>query len=283
MNTDLPSTAPTANALSLHSDHQDGSSQARISALPHTSHGRALARTTLPPAVRAKRMVTTVRMLAARLARRLPSHVDREELVSAGSLGLADAYSRRGAMSGDEFEAFAVCRIRGEMIDELRRVDALSRGARRSAKLLAKARHTAEQRLGRPALDADVAHELGIDMKAYRSLCTVVDAHRTPVFFSELAGENDNLLPDIVDPDTDAPESLSVRSEIVAAIGELIDALPERTRAVIIGLYVEGRTLKEIGVSLGVTESRVCQIHKEAIAALRTTCRAKIAEAVFPS
>ena len=278
MKTDLPSTLPAASHVSFYPDYQHA--PMRITNVPSRSNSpHAPTPATLPPAVRAKRMVNTVRMLAARLGRRLPQHIDRDDLVGAGSLGLADAYSRRGSMSGAEFETFAACRIRGEMIDELRRLDALSRGARRSAKLLAKARHNAEQKLGRSALDAEVAHELGINLTAYRHLCSQVESHRAPVLFSAMGSENDNASQDIADPNNDAPEALSVRSQVVAAIGEHIDELPERTRAVIHGLYVEGRTLKEIGASLGVTESRVCQIHKEAIAQLRATCRATIDEA----
>jgi RNA polymerase sigma factor for flagellar operon FliA len=273
MRTDLPSTSPTGKPVSFRAEYQHAPT--RITHAPNDSSGQHAPAPTLAPAVRAKRMVNTVRMLAARMARRLPQHVDRDELVSAGSLGLADAFTRRGDMSGQEFEAFAACRIRGAMLDELRRLDAMSRGSRRAAKLMAVARRTVEQRLGRSASEEEIAAELGVDLKSYRSTCALVASNHAPVYFSALGNEDDDGLRDVVDPSNEMPEAFSARSQMSAIIAEQIAALPERTRAVMMGLYVEGRTLKEIGVALGVTESRVCQIHKETLAELRSMCGAE--------
>jgi RNA polymerase sigma factor for flagellar operon FliA len=213
-------------------------------------------------------MMGTVRAIAARLARRLPQHIDREDLIGAGSLGLADALSRRGTMPGPEFEAFAACRIRGAMLDELRRIDSMTRGARRASKRVSRARHAVEQRLGRTATEKEVAQELGVDLETYRSICVHIDANRAPVFFSAL--ENDDGSTDVCDVRNLSFDAPSVRAELSAIMWTEVNALPERLRAVLVGLYVEGKTMKEIGASLGVTESRVCQLHGEALNVLRS-------------
>jgi RNA polymerase sigma factor for flagellar operon FliA len=238
----------------------------RISILPRTP-----VRPTLPPKVRAARMMATVRKVASRLARRLPRHIDIEDLVGAGSLGLADAYSRRGTMPGWEFEAFAVYRIRGAMLDELRRLDAMPRRSRRSAKKLASACRSVEQKLGRPAVQEEVAAELGLEMSAYQALRAKIDASRAPVPFSALGSEEEDATQELADPKDEAPDTLAARAQISGQIAARVSALPERMRFVLTGIYVDGTTLKQIGRALGVSESRVCQIHTEALSALRST------------
>jgi RNA polymerase sigma factor for flagellar operon FliA len=205
-------------------------------------------------------MMSTVRGIAAGIAKRLPRHVEMEDLVGAGSLGLAEAFSRRGAMTGHEFENFAACRIRGAMLDELRQRDSMTRGSRQTAKRLAKAARAVEQRIGRPATEEEIASELSLDLSAYHALCAKVTANRAPVAFSAL-GESDDVVRNVADP------SDHIRLSIL--IARHLETLSERQRTVLVRLYVEGMTLKEVGISLGVTESRVCQIHSEALAALR--------------
>jgi RNA polymerase sigma factor for flagellar operon FliA len=217
-------------------------------------------------------MMNTVRKVASGLARRLPRHVDIEDLVGAGSLGLADAYSRRGTMPGAEFEAFAAYRIRGAMLDELRRLDAMPRRSRRSANRVAVAARAVEQKLGRPAAEEEVAAELGLEMAAYQALRAKIDASRGPVPFSALGGgDDDEITLDVADPRDEAPDTLAARAQIAQQIAAKVKGLPERMRTVLMGIYVEGTTLKQIGRTLGVSESRVCQIHTEALAALRST------------
>jgi len=273
MKTQMTSTHSDGSSThGMSSDFGRSSLPPRLTVVP--GHGSSFPqrapRPSLPPALRAKRMVGTVRAIAARLAKRLPKHVDRDDLVGAGSVGLADAISRRGGMPGVEFEAFAACRIRGAMLDELRRLDALSRSTRRSAKRLSRAKNAVEQKVGRAAFEHEVAAEVGMDVESYRSLRARIEANRAPVLFSALGGDCDDSPHDLVDPSAEAPEALTARAQMAAIVTERVSALPERMRAVIIGLYVDGSTLKEIGVALGVTESRVCQIHAEAIATLRT-------------
>ena len=216
-------------------------------------------------------MMATVRKVASHLARRLPRHVDVEDLVGAGSLGLADAFSRRGEMPGSEFEAFAGYRIRGAMLDELRHLDAMPRSSRRSAKRLATACRVVEQKLGGPANEEEVAAELGLEMDAYQALRSKIDAGKAPLPFSTLGSEDDDTAHDVPDPKDEAPDTLASRAQIGAQIVAKVGALPARMQKVLVAIYVEGTTLKEIGKTLGVSESRVCQIHTEALNALRAT------------
>jgi RNA polymerase sigma factor FliA len=265
---------PSALPLSIHPGPRASSLPPRITIVPGGSISivpRPLPRPTLPPRVRAARMMATVRKVALRLARRLPRHVDVEDLVGAGSLGLADAFSRRGQMPGSEFEAFASCRIRGAMLDELRRLDAMPRRSRRSARRVATASRAVEQKLGRPAAEEEVAAELGLEMGAYQALRAKIDATRAPLPFSALGGDDDEATHDVADPREEGPDTLTARAQIRAQIAAKVSALPERIRFVLMGIYVEGTTLKQIGQTLGVSESRVCQIHTDALAMLRSS------------
>jgi RNA polymerase sigma factor for flagellar operon FliA len=191
-------------------------------------------------------MLKTVRMVAAKMARRVPRHVDIEDLVGAGALGLADAFSRRNGMPGSEFEAFASYRVRGAMLDELRRLDAMPRRTRARAK------------------------ELGLDLSDYQDMQAAIESSRGPIQLTPLSGEDGDMIQEIADPKADGADEILSRSELGELIVEGINTLPERMRRVIVGLYVEGETLKQIGASLGVTESRACQIHTEALAILRS-------------
>ncbi len=220
----------------------------------------------MPPAARAAKMLKTVRGVAATLARRLPSHVELDDLVGAGALGLADALSRRNDMPGREFEAFALCRIRGAMFDELRRLDTMPRRVRSQAKEIAKASRCVELREGGAASEEQVAAELGLGMSDYQAARATIEARRPPIPIASLGEDADDVMPAA----NEAPDAVVARGEVARLVAGGIDALPERLRKVVASLYAEGRTLKDIGVALGVSESRVCQMHSEAIRLLRT-------------
>jgi RNA polymerase sigma factor for flagellar operon FliA len=215
-------------------------------------------------------MLKTVRMVAAKMARRVPRHVDIEDLVGAGALGLADAFSRRNGMPGSEFEAFASYRVRGAMLDELRRLDAMPRRTRARAKQVDQAHRAVERRSGTAAKEEDVAKELGLELSDYQDMQAAIESSRGPIQLTPLSGEDGDMIQEIADPKSDGPDEILSRSELGELIVEGINTLPERMRRVIVGLYVEGETLKQIGASLGVTESRACQIHTEALAILRS-------------
>ncbi len=229
----------------------------------------APARATLPPPVRAARMLKTVRMVAAKMARRVPRHIDIEDLVGAGALGLADAFSRRNGMPGSEFEAFASYRVRGAMLDELRRLDAMPRRTRARAKQVDQAHRAVERRSGTAAKEEEVAKELGLELADYQEMQAAIESSRGPVHLAPAPGEDGDMIHEFADPKSEGPDEILSRSQLGELIVEGINTLPERMRRVLVGLYVEGETLKEIGVSLGVSESRACQIHSEALAILR--------------
>jgi RNA polymerase sigma factor FliA len=256
---------PAVEGRGVRSSFPPPVTEVRISIVP-----TAPARATLPPPVRAARMFKTVRQIAARMARRLPRHVDVEDLVGAGALGLADAFSRRNGMPGPEFEAFASYRVRGAMLDELRRLDAMPRRSRTRAKEVARAHRTVEQRSGTAAKDEEVAQELGLDMSAYQVLRGKLEASRGPIQLTLAANDDDDKVDEIADAKTEMPDAIVARTQISELVVEGINTLPERMRLVLVGLYVEGQTLKEVGRGLGVSESRVCQIHTEALQLLRS-------------
>ena len=187
--------------------------EVRISIVP-----RVPTHSTLPPPVRAARMLKTVRMIAAKMARRLPRHVDLEDLVGAGALGLADAFSRRNGMPGSEFEAFASYRVRGAMLDELRRLDAMPRRSRARAKQVEQAHRTVERRSGTAARDEDVAKELGLELPAYQEMRAELEASRGPIHLAPASGEEGDMIQEIADPKNEAPDEILSRSEL----GELI-------------------------------------------------------------
>jgi RNA polymerase sigma factor for flagellar operon FliA len=215
-------------------------------------------------------MMKTVRMVAAKMARRVPRHVDIEDLVGAGALGLADAFSRRNGMPGAEFEAFASYRVRGAMLDELRRLDAMPRRTRARAKQVEQAHRAVERRSGTAAKEEDVAKELGLELSAYHALRSDFEASRRPIHLAPVWGDESDIIQEIADPKSECPDEILLRSELGELIVEGIRTLPEKMRRVLVGLYVEGETLKAIGASLGVSESRACQIHSEALAILRS-------------
>ncbi|HEY2515524.1 MAG TPA: sigma-70 family RNA polymerase sigma factor [Polyangiaceae bacterium] len=250
------------------------STQVRLSLVP-----RPAPMLTLPPPVRAAKMLKSVRTMAAGIARRLPRHVEVEDLVGAGALGLADAFSRRNGMPGTEFEAFASVRVRGAMFDELRRLDSMPRRVRARAKEVAQAKRRVEQRDGANAAEESVAKELGMDMAAYQNVRTTIEARRAPIQLSALT--EDGVEAPI--PETaEGPDATVARAQIGKLIASGVHELPERMRRVVVGLYVEGETLKQIGQSLGVSESRVCQIHGDALALLRARFADEQAETTAP-
>jgi RNA polymerase sigma factor FliA len=203
--------------------------------------------------------------VAKRLARRLPSHVSIDDLISAGMLGLLEAADRFDPARGQKFESFAEFRIRGAMLDDLRLRDSLSRDMRRLCRELQDATHRLTQQLGRHPTESDVASFLGVSVSEVRnresklsgaSLIGFEDAD--PWFFEHTA---DKSIPD--------PYEETARREFFDHLSGHIRVLPDRMQQVLALYYCENLDLKEIGVVIGVTESRICQIHREATLRLR--------------
>ena len=200
------------------------------------------------------------------LARRLPGHVHRDDLLSAAMLGLAQAARSWDPERGASFERHAATRIRGALLDELRGSDWASRSVRSRARRMQQARDELTLRLGRAPTAAEVAAELGTDAAAVHKLTE--DVHRATVLNYESIvadGDADDLLPS----GDHGPDQVLVDRERRAYLTDAVLALPERLRAVVIGYFYQERPMLEIAGELGVTESRVSQLRAEALILLR--------------
>ena len=216
-----------------------------------------------------------VRRIAHHMIAKLPPNVELDDLIQVGMIGLAEALSRFEAQQGVQFETFASQRIRGAMLDELRDSDWMSRSSRKSQKDIEHALHRAEQRLGRSPLESEIAAEMGISLDEYQSLLAKVRGTQL-VYLEDMQfeheGEESFLDRHVADADAD-PMSLLRDQRLRAALVQAIEALPEREQYIMSMYYEHDMNLKEIAAVLGVTESRVCQLHSQAIARLRTKMR----------
>jgi RNA polymerase sigma factor for flagellar operon FliA len=206
-----------------------------------------------------------IEKVARRLARRLPAHVDIDDLISSGVIGLMEAADRFDPTRVDRFEAFAEFRIRGAMLDDLRARDTLSRDMRRLSNELRDATRKLEGQLGRSPDQQELAQKLGVKVDE-------LYARQQKLSGSSVVGIDD-AGPDFLDRTGDEnaldPFEETAHRETVARLVGSIDTLPEKMQQVLSLYYIENLNLKEIGDVLGVTESRVCQIHGEATRRLR--------------
>jgi RNA polymerase sigma factor for flagellar operon FliA len=212
-----------------------------------------------------------VRRAAAQLAARLPANVDIDDLVQAGMIGLLDAITRYDASHGAQFETFAMQRVRGAMLDELRGSDWMPRSVRRNQRTIERAVHAAEQALQRAPTESEVAAQLELSLADYQQL--LLDAKGAQLLYLEdAAGEDgeEGLLQRALPSDAPAPLERLGDQRFRAALIEGIERLPEREKLAMSLYYEEGLNLKEIGAVLGVTESRVSQLHSQSMARLRT-------------
>jgi len=209
-----------------------------------------------------------VKRIAHHLKGRLPPTVQIEDLIQAGMIGLLEAARKFDDDQGAAFETYAGIRIRGAMIDEVRKHDWTPRSVHRKARQVAEAIRTVENREGRDAFDHEVAAELGMTLEEYHHILCDATTHRL-LSFDEMGHEDEpvlNRLPDRSPGIIDHLQQEDLRDLLV----EVIDGLSERERTVLALYYDEELNLKEIGAVLGVTESRICQIHGQALIRLRT-------------
>lgn len=216
-----------------------------------------------------QRYVPLVRHEALRLQVRLPASVELDDLLQAGGIGLLNAVERFDAMQGTAFTA-AVQRIRGAMLDELRSRDWVPRSVRRNAREVSQAMHHAEQRLGRPPSEGEVAQALDIPIEEYRQI--LMDTNSSQLFsYDEWREEHGDSAEALMEGHEEAnPLHHLLEGNLRHRVMEAIDALPEREKLVLTLYYQEELNLKEIGAVLEVGESRVSQLHSQAIKRLRT-------------
>ena len=218
-----------------------------------------------------RQYVPLVRRLAHHMIAKLPPNVELDDLVQVGMIGLADALSRYEASQGVQFETFATQRIRGAMLDELRDGDWLSRGSRKSQKQIEQAVRKLEHRLGRSPVESEIAKELDMPLADYQSLLGRVRGTQL-VYLEDMGGrdeDDDGFLDRHTADDEADPLSVLKDQRLRTALVAAIEGLPERERHIMGMYYEQDMNLKEIAAVLGVTESRVCQLHSQSIARLR--------------
>jgi RNA polymerase sigma factor FliA len=215
------------------------------------------------------RYVPLVRHEALRLQVRLPASVELDDLLQAGGIGLLNAVERYDALQGTAFTTYAVQRIRGAMLDELRSRDWVPRSVRRHARDVAQAMQRLEQQLGRPAGELEVAQAMNMSLADYRQI--LMDTNNSQLFsYDEWREEQGESAEPLLEGHAEAnPLHQLLEGSLRQRVIDAIEALPEREKLVLTLYYQEELNLKEIGAVLEVGESRVSQLHSQAIKRLR--------------
>ena len=216
-----------------------------------------------------------VKYVAGRMASGLPSHVEEGDLISYGLIGLIGSIERYDLDREIKFETYAVARIRGAIIDELRSLDWVPRSVRAKARDVEKAHSQLENKLGRAPNEEEMADKLGVSVDDFRT--TLLEIANSSVLalddlwtVSDPDGGQVSLLDTIRDPNAIDPEEAIDTVELKDRLADAIESLPDRERLVIALYYYEALTLREIGDVLGVTESRVSQLHTKAVLGMRS-------------
>lgn len=203
-----------------------------------------------------------VKRIAHHLLGRLPQSVQLDDLIQAGMVGLLEAVRHYDETKGASFETYAGIRIRGHMLDEVRRNDWVPRSVYRNARAISAAVKQVENRLGRDAKDHEVAAELGINLDDYHDMLN--DSAGAHLYGFEDLGVTDDVLKDDVMGASTEPHINVIRADRTSHLSQVIDSLPKNERLVLSLYYEQDLNLKEIGEVLGVSESRVSQLHSQA-------------------
>jgi RNA polymerase sigma factor for flagellar operon FliA len=216
-----------------------------------------------------------VKYVAGRMGTNLPGHVDEADLISYGLTGLISAIERFDLSRDIKFETYAIMRIKGAIIDELRSLDWVPRSVRARAREVERANAKLEHTLQRAPTDKEIADEMGITLEELNDSLLAI-SHSSIVALDELwsvsdsSGDQVSLMDTIEDPGAPDPAKALDVGDLKDRIAESIAKLPEREKLVIALYYYENLTLREIGEVLGVTESRVSQMHTKAVLRLRS-------------
>lgn len=205
----------------------------------------------------------------------LPAHVDEADLISYGLLGLITAIERFDLAREIKFETYAIPRIRGAIIDELRSLDWVPRSVRARAREIERVNAKLEHKLQRAPNDEEMSKELGMEVSDFHDTLLQISNSTIAALdemwtVSDSSGDQISLLDTIHDPDAPDPEQLIDATELKDRVADAIARLPEREKLVVALYYYENLTLREIGEVLGVTESRVSQLHTKAVLRLRS-------------
>jgi RNA polymerase sigma factor FliA len=205
----------------------------------------------------------------------LPAHVEEADLISYGLIGLINAVERFDLEREIKFETYAITRIKGAIIDELRALDWVPRSVRARAREIERAHAKLEHRLHRTPTDEEMARELRMHVDEFQEALLKISNSAVVALdelwaVSDASGDKVSLLDTLEDPDAPDPQQLLDKSELKDRLAEAIAALPEREKLVIGLYYYENLTLREIGEVLGVTESRISQLHTKAVLRLKS-------------
>jgi RNA polymerase sigma factor for flagellar operon FliA len=218
-----------------------------------------------------------VKFIAGRMASGLPAHVEESDLVSYGLLGLIGAIERYDLEREIKFETFAVARVKGAIIDELRSLDWVPRSVRAKARDVERAHAALEGKLGRSPTDEEMAKRLEMTTEEFNASLLDI-ANSSVLALDDLwtfadpdgGGGQISVLDTIQDPEAADPEAEANTSALKDRLADAIEVLPDRERLVVALYYYENLTLREIGEVLGVTESRISQLHTKAVLGLRS-------------
>jgi RNA polymerase sigma factor FliA len=244
----------------------------------HSSHPRAAAASQAAKLDRRDRVVLEhlplVKAIAVRVHENLPVHVDLDDLVHAGILGLFDAASKYNPEKQVVFSSYAKHRIKGAILDSLRQLDWASRDMRRRHKQVEAATRDLASTLQRAPTEAEVAEKLGMDVDRWRTM--MLDLRNVGLISaSTRSNEGDELpAPDFPSGPETQPDSMCAREQLRAVLGVAMKTLPERYQKVVLLYYTNEMTMKEIGGVLGINESRVSQIHKSALEKMQVALQA---------
>jgi RNA polymerase sigma factor FliA len=227
-----------------------------------------------------------VKYVAGRMSSGLPAHIEEADLISYGLLGLIGALERFDPAREIKFETYAIARIKGSIIDELRSLDWVPRSVRSKAREIEKVITLLETRLHRAPTDDEIARELGMEGDEFQATLTQI-SNTSIVALDELwaisgsDGDTASLIDTLEDPKARDPSRMLDVTEMKTRLASAIDALPKREKIVIALYYYENLTLREIGEVLGVTESRISQLHTKAILRLKGRLRDEIEPAAI--
>lgn len=211
-----------------------------------------------------------VKRIAYHLMARLPSSVSVDDIIQAGMMGLLEAAGRYDELRGAQFDTFASQRIRGAMLDELRQSDWMPRGLRRDMRRIEQALSKLQQRLGRHPNESEVAREMGVPLDEYQRMLFESRGAQL-LYYEDFHGEDEENFLDRYNFDSDTdPLELLQDEHFREALIKAISNLPERERMLMGMHYEQDMNLREIGEVMGVSESRVCQLHSQAVTRLRS-------------
>jgi RNA polymerase sigma factor for flagellar operon FliA len=226
--------------------------------------------------LRLKEHAPLVRRFAYHMSAKLPQSIELDDLIQAGMIGLLDAINKYEVQDETQFTTYASKRIRGAMLDELRTLDWQSRAQRKNTRLIEGAIFQLQHKLCRPPKESELANHMGVSLPEYQKL--LQDTKNKLINYEDYHGDDEDNDEHFLDrnlSDCNDPLSLLLNDDLGTHVINAINSLPDREKT-LLGLYYEQElNLKEIGSIMGVTESRVCQLHTQAVARLRSSLAKK--------